>query len=192
MRRTALVIFAWIFTLVTVSAQMRYFSSSFEYPDITSTGVDYTDADVFYQTFYPGQRVDGWKVTQGSVDIVRHKQPTAAEGHQSLDLSGFEAGTIERVFPTKPGATYRLTFKFSGNPIGGFLSKMDVRWNGRTVNAFSYDTAPQTNSYQVNMHWQTKSVLLKAKKRLSKLEFRSLTQTQSGPALDQVEIKRIR
>ena len=53
----SLVLVALTFLAVTATAQPMLLSSSFEYPDITTTGVDYTDADVYYQTFQTGQHI---------------------------------------------------------------------------------------------------------------------------------------
>lgn len=180
------------FATATAMAQPVLFSSSFEFPDITATGVDYTEADLYYQTFQPGQQIGGWKIIDGTVDIVRHKQPTASRGHQSLDLSGVSPGAIQRTVLTKLGGEYELSFDFSGNGIGGALSVMEVRWDGRLVNTFYYDTAPQTNSYQVNMYWKRETLLLTARNRRTTLEFRSLTPGASGPALDRVRLERVR
>ena len=176
----------------SASAQPLLLSSSFEYPDITTTGVNYTDADIYYQTFETGQHIGGWRIIDGTVDIVRHKQPTASRGDQSLDLSGISPGAIQRTVSTRPGETYELSFDFSGNGIGGALSIMEVRWGGELMNTFYYDTAPQTNSYQVNMYWQRETLLLTATSRRTTLEFRSLTGGASGPALDRVRLERVR
>ena len=185
-------LFALVLMSATAHAQPLFFFNGFEHPNIVRTGVDYKEAAIYYQTFQTGSTIGPWKVSQGSVDIVRHKTATAAEGKQSLDLSGTEAGAIQRTFESRPGATYRLNFDFSGNPIGGALSVMEVRWNGQVAGTFKYDTAPQTNSYQVDMHWEKKKLTLKASERKSTLEFRSLTPGQSGPALDKIRLERVR
>lgn len=176
----------------SATAEPWSYSEGFETPNIRKTGVDYREAEVFYHTFFAGQNIGAWKVSDGTVDIVRHKRRTASEGHQSLDLNGISAGTIGRTFRTKPGATYRLTFDLSGNPIGGFLSLMEVRWNGKLMGTFRYDTAPQTNSYAADMRWKRETLVLAADSTQGTLEFRSLTQGMSGPALDGIRLEKVR
>src|SRR4051812_2336787 len=74
--------------------------------------------NVPYQVFSAGQDLGGrWIVESGTVEIVRDYWP-AAEGHQSIDLSGIfeEIGTIYQDIATAPGRTYKLRFAFAGNP----------------------------------------------------------------------------
>src|SRR5438045_54262 len=71
-----------------------------------------------YQVFGAWQDLGGgWIVESGTVEIVRDYWP-AAEGHQSIDLSGIfeEIGTIYQDIPTVAGKTYKVRFGFAGNP----------------------------------------------------------------------------
>src|SRR4051812_25351871 len=71
-----------------------------------------------YRVFYAGASLGGgWFVSDGTVEIVRDYWP-AAEGHQSIDLSGIfeEVGTIYQDVATVPGRTYKIKFAFAGNP----------------------------------------------------------------------------
>jgi hypothetical protein len=53
----------------------------------------------------------GWRITQGSVDIVSGWQPAPGQGSQSLHLLGSPGagGAIEQSFATEPGRLYTLT-----------------------------------------------------------------------------------
>src|SRR5690349_14656224 len=65
---------------------------------------------VNYQVVAAGQDLGGgWIVESGTVEIVRDYWP-AAEGHQSIDLSGIfeEIGTIYQDIPTVAGKTYKV------------------------------------------------------------------------------------
>jgi hypothetical protein len=98
-------------------------NGSFEEPILTAQ----TDP-VGWRNYAAGQSFPRWTVGKGSVDIVSdgYGQPPrfgleawpAAEGHQSVDLNGFEPGSIYQDIPTTKGAVYNLSFALSGNPIG--------------------------------------------------------------------------
>src|SRR4051812_3493564 len=89
-----------------------------------------------YQVFSAGQDLGGgWIVENGTEEIVRDYWP-AAEGHQSIDLSGIflEIGTIYQDIATTPGRTYRVRFAFAGNPEDpGTDKRMKVFWNDGEV-----------------------------------------------------------
>jgi hypothetical protein len=62
--------------------------------------------------------IPGWTVTRGSVDYIgaywQH-----ADGRRSVDLNGNEPGAIAQTRRTRPGRTYRVTFRLAGNCFGG-------------------------------------------------------------------------
>lgn len=66
----------------------------------------------------------GWTVDDGSVDItVNAPSPSglwgpAADGVNSLDINGWNAGTISQTVTTTPGATYLVSFFYSRNAAG--------------------------------------------------------------------------
>src|SRR5690349_20593009 len=71
-----------------------------------------------FVTFTSPATIGPWSVTSGSVDLV-NSYWQAADGVQSVDLSGTSAGTICQVFDTPQGGLVTVTFALSHNPDGG-------------------------------------------------------------------------
>jgi choice-of-anchor C domain-containing protein len=128
----------------------------------------------------------GWILESGSLDIVRTIW-TAAEGVQSLDLSGAGAGTIYQDLPTVAGKQYTLTFQMAGNFVTNpAVKSMEVFWNGTSLGIFTFDV---TGRSATNMGWVTHSLpALVATGATTRLKFVSLTNTAYGPALDDVHV----
>lgn len=75
-------------------------------------------------TWFAGQNMGGWLVTQGSVDLKRSGtgtgigqvgQGNAYDGEQFVDLNGEEVGGISQMFIIGNAGVYRLSFAMSGN-----------------------------------------------------------------------------
>jgi hypothetical protein len=62
----------------------------------------------------------GWTVDFGSVDVTTNASgwSPAAEGQDSLDINGWEAGQISQSFSDVAGATYTVSFDYSRNAAG--------------------------------------------------------------------------
>ena len=62
----------------------------------------------------------GWTIDFGNVDITTSASPwgPAADGSNSLDINGWEAGSISQTFNTILGATYTVSFDYSRNAAG--------------------------------------------------------------------------
>lgn len=79
----------------------------------------------------------GWKVSPtGNIDIVDATAPllginwgsqAAVNGSQILDLNGDTNGAISQTFPTVAGRSYRLSFSYTNNPLGGTNESALVR-----------------------------------------------------------------
>ncbi|AGP40476.1 hypothetical protein BE04_44280 [Sorangium cellulosum] len=72
--------------------------------------------------------IPGWTVSGGGGDWhdsslgPRAGEPTADDGFRTVDLNsavGQGAGAISQRIATTPGASYVLTFSYSGHPYGG-------------------------------------------------------------------------
>src|SRR3954469_18587085 len=141
-----------------------------------------------YQVFGAGQDLGGgWIVESGTVEIVRDYWP-AAEGHQSIDLSGIfeEIGTIYQDIATAPGRTYKLRFAFAGNPEDpGNDKRMKVFWNEGEVADLTFNTAGRSLQ---DMGWGYHSYTVTATGSTSRLRFKSLTVSFLGPVIDDVSI----
>jgi choice-of-anchor C domain-containing protein len=144
-----------------------------------------------YQVFSAGQDLGGgWIVSDGTVEIVRDYWP-AAEGHQSIDLSGIftEIGTIYQDIATVPGQTYTIRFAFAGNPEDpGNDKRMKVFWNDGEVADLTYNTAGRSLT---DMGWGYHSYKVTATGSTSRLKFQSLTFSFLGPVIDDVSIEEL-
>ncbi|MFO1457786.1 MAG: DUF642 domain-containing protein [Verrucomicrobiota bacterium] len=159
--------------------------SRFEEPNLSQgSGTYYGEALLWYRTLVTGDVLDGWLVSNGTVDLIRHEAGTSREGSQSLDLNGNNAGTIERRFATVPGKFYRLDFDFSGNPINGGTRILFVSVNGAVRDRFEWVTADIGNSYQVDMKWQRRTVAFEATSDSTLIELSSGAGGLSGPEVD--------
>ena len=73
-------------------------------------------------TFGPGFSLPlpGWTVNSGNVDVTTTGTVwgPAADGQNSLDINGWEAGTISQTFATVLGRTYTVSFDYSRNAAG--------------------------------------------------------------------------
>ncbi len=144
---------------------------------------------VNYQVFGAGQDLGGgWMVESGTVEIVRDYWP-AADGHQSIDLSGIfeEIGTIYQDIPTVAGKTYKVRFAFAGNPEDpGTDKRAKVFWNDGEVADLTYNTAGRSLS---DMGWEYHTYTVTATGATSRLRFKSLTVSFLGPVIDDVSIE---
>jgi choice-of-anchor C domain-containing protein len=130
-------------------------------------------------------QINGWVVGGNGIDYIGVLwQPS--EGSRSIDLSAYGAGTINTTLNTIPGTTYRLLFDMAGNPSGEPAEKsLDVYIDGDKRETFYFNTDGKTAE---NMGWQTNSLEFTATTSATRLAFVSLTNTASGPALDNVRI----
>jgi hypothetical protein len=71
---------------------------------------------------HPGNvALPGWTVEAGSVDLTATSSAwgPADRGAYSLDINGWEAGTISQTFNTVAGQSYDVTFAYTRNAAGG-------------------------------------------------------------------------
>ncbi len=109
-----------------------------------------------FQTFNASiSPVGGWTVTAGSIDLINGYWH-AADGNQSIDLSGNSRGTIEQSINTGPGL-YHLTFALSGNSDGPPTVKTVQVTFGSATAQFSF-TTPWPNGNNIpNIVWASES-----------------------------------
>jgi choice-of-anchor C domain-containing protein len=137
------------------------------------------------QTFAAGEHIRHWHVTSGSIDLLDRVWRNG-RGWQSIDLSGFDAGTIVQSVPTVAGQTYVLRFAMAGNPDGGSpIKQMRVRWGAAVVAEPQVDTTGRSDR---NMGWVYLSYEVTADAATTTLSFESLTDGMFGPALDDVTV----
>ena len=142
-----------------------------------------------YQVFFAGADIGGgWTVENGTVELVRDYW-TAAEGHQSVDLSGIfdQAGTIYQDIPTIPGQAYTLRFAFAGNPEDAGADKhMKVFWNDGELADLTFNTAGRSFT---DMGWTYYTYTVTATSSSSRVKFQSLTFNFLGPVIDDVSLR---
>ncbi len=158
-------------------------NGSFETPDVTSSTFD---------TYYPGQSFGGWTVDSGSVDFISEHYWQAADGRQSVDLSGYEAGAISQVLPTSPSQGYLLQFAMAGNPESspcsspGPIRRMEVWWGTTLLDTLEFDTTGHSNW---SMGWGYHQYRITATTAATRLVFKSLTPSCYGPVIDKVSVQ---
>ena len=130
--------------------------------------------------------ITAWVVETGSIDYISTYW-IASDGDRSLDMSGYEAGSIYQEFDTVAGASYEVLFDMAGN------FDQDGEKNLR-VTALSYTDdysfIVESTYTATNMNWTTNTFTFLADAAVTKLVFASLTDGGWGPALDNVRVNR--
>lgn len=139
-----------------------------------------------------GQMIGPWVVTPNNVNINGRGFYQAADGVQSVDLSGNSPGGVARNFATDafplPLYTYVIDYCLAGNPDGGPRVKTgQVLVNGTPVQSFSFDG---TGKSRANMGYLPQSVRFTSGGPSARVEFRSTTNTAYGPVIDKVTFKK--
>jgi choice-of-anchor C domain-containing protein len=140
-----------------------------------------------FSTYAAGQSIGPWTVTAGSVDLIGAGFWAAADGDQSVDLSGYSAGAVSQTFATTPGTTYTVNYSLAGNYAGGPTVKTGmVRLDGQDVQDFTFNV---TGKSAVDMGYSTEQFTFLATKPSSTLTFVSTTAGAYGPVLDNVRVQ---
>ena len=129
--------------------------------------------------------ITGWSIGGNGVDwIGSHWQ--ASNGNRSIDLSAMSAGSLSQSIATVVGRDYAVTFDLAGNPDGApFLKQLVVDVNAGQSSTFNFTTGATSRPA---MGWIGQSYRFTATSTTSVLTFTSLSNTPSGPALDNVAI----
>lgn len=153
---------------------------------VSNGGFEQPGAGSLYRAFLAGENIGGWIVESGSVEIVGTYW-NAAEGNQSLDLSGLWdwAGTIYQDIPTVPGQVYKIRFAFAGNPEDQAVKDAKVFWNDTELAKLTVDTAGRSFT---DMGWTYYDYEVTATGTSGRLKFQSLTLNFLGPVIDDVSI----
>ncbi|GAA1385889.1 hypothetical protein GCM10009639_08920 [Kitasatospora putterlickiae] len=134
-----------------------------------------------------GQAIGPWTVTAGSVDLIGAGFWQAAEGDQSLDLNGGNAGTVAQSFTTVPGTTYSVTYALAGNPGGGpALRTGRTLIDGQNFQDFSFDVTGKTRTA---MGYVGRQFTFVAQNTSTTLSFVSTVVGAYGPVIDNVQVK---
>ncbi|MBL1099663.1 choice-of-anchor C family protein [Streptomyces coffeae] len=163
---------------MAATAVSRFDDGSFETPVAPANS---------FQMVTAGGSIGPWQVTAGSVDHIGAGFWQAAEGDQSVDLSGQSGGTVAQTFTTVPGKRYTVTYSLAGNPASGPAVKTGkVLVDGQNFQDFTFDT---TGKSMTNMGYVTREVTFVATGASTTLAFASTTNTAAGPVLDDVQVR---
>jgi hypothetical protein len=109
-------------------------------------------------TYYAGGPValPGWSVSAGSVDLTSSASfwGPAYDGNYSLDINGWDAGTISQSFATVLGQLYTVSFAYGRNVAGAPDPALaTVSAGGTTFNVSAANDASFGSGH--NMLWKT-------------------------------------
>lgn len=138
-----------------------------------------------------GTMIGPWTVTPNNINLNGAGFYQAADGVQTVDLSGNSPGGVARAFDTVsipvPLYTYTVTYCLAGNPDGGPAVKTgEVLVNDTRVQEFSFDGTGRTRSA---MGYQLETFSFNSTGPNAKVEFRSTTNGFYGPVIDKVTFK---
>ncbi|WP_055555257.1 choice-of-anchor C family protein [Streptomyces sp. NBRC 110028] len=134
-----------------------------------------------------GGSIGPWKVTGGNVDLIGAGFWQAAEGDQSVDLNGGDAGRVSQTFTTVPGKRYTVTYSLAGNPAGGPAVRTGkVLVDGQNFQDFTFDVTGRTTA---NMGYVTHEVSFVATGATTTLAFASTVSGAYGPVIDDVSVR---
>ncbi|MEU6537972.1 choice-of-anchor C family protein [Streptomyces sp. NPDC047000] len=142
-----------------------------------------------FREFAAGQSFGPWRVLSGSVDLIGAGFWQAAQGAQSLDLNGNNAGAVSQTFATVPGKSYMVTYALAGNTDCAPVVKTGkVLIDGQDFQDFTFDT---TGKSRTNMGYVYRQVPFAAVGRSTTLAFASTTLGSAcGPVVDRVLVTR--
>jgi choice-of-anchor C domain-containing protein len=193
--KNLLLILALTLGLGLTSASAQLVNGSFEGSGLTGS----------YNPLLNGSNaIPGWIVGdlgaggQHGVDLITTYWK-ASDGNDSIDLSGWEAGSISQTFATVAGTTYRVTFDMSGNPDDGRgVYTLSAVATGNAPVSYNYDTtaAGNTSGMSGDMKWQTMTYEFTATGSSTTLTFSDITSpvvnnAYDGPALDNVTLTEV-
>ena len=172
------------------------FTDSFEV-DISAC----SSISLHYCDFVPSQTIGPWAVTAGSVDVLEQAAANPAysvvaqNGVKSLDLYGFNAGTISTTFATVASQVYQVTFFYSREPdrngVGSnspVPSSLSVVAAGGSAQTFSFSGT----STPANMLWTQGLYNFTATGTSTTLSFAALNGVNGGGAmLDNVSVSAV-
>jgi len=136
--------------------------------------------------------LSGW--TASNTDLVPSATWAPSEGSFSLDLNGFEAGSISQDIDTTPGNSYTVLFDLAGNPgIPQNVKKFEISAAGDSA-IYEFDTAGKSGATVTTMGWREESFTFTATDTTTTLLFKSLHNPGAHPdkaqgvALDDIRV----
>lgn len=179
---------------VRADGHIGLMNGDFEFPSLPP-GRTYYVSDDFPPEF-------GWKVAWGQVDLYHEHWQPASGGKQSLDLNGWDAGSVYQDFVFPQPGTWTITFALSANPdlhtyadgLGFGVKEMRVDFGTpgqmSLLGTYGVDSEPRRIW---DMQWIeiTTPEIVIADARTYRLQFSSLVSGAAGPALDNVQLQMV-
>jgi hypothetical protein len=128
----------------------------------------------------------GWTLNSGDVDVVRSfggQGWAANSGFQSLDLSGYTAGSIsQNVSGFTAGQQYVLTYFYNGTTVGDAKTALSFV-GGTSVLGPIIETVASADNI-----WRRRDVTFTALQSTVGVTFQSLNFSSTGMAIDDVSV----
>lgn len=141
-----------------------------------------------FTTVGTGGDLGAWTVDSGSIDHIGSYWQ-AADGVQSVDMSGNEDGKISQTVNTSAGQTYELSWWESGNNDGGSAIKhLSALIDNNQVALAAFDTTGTTKS---NMRWTKFTYDFVSVGGPTTVSFQGTEGNPYGAALDNVSLKAV-
>ena len=188
------------------------FSESFESPVVSTfpgtngnwlnygiTTPGQTGSSVSRGVSFTGDSGQTWTVDSGNIDLTNQNEWVAQQGVQSIDMNGFEPGSIFTSVSLSPGS-YELSFYLSKHSALSGDGTLEVEWDGASVGSSPYVVNWSTS--QNSMNWTQVVVELLVPKSGAptsshEIRFTSLTTTtaggfaSAGATIDSVSLKQV-
>lgn len=147
------------------------------------------DADGGIRFMAPADIPGGWRLIDGSADILRRAGATqfqVVDGAQAIDLNGGSRGTLRRTLDLSGPAVFRLSYWLSGNPTcGAGIQRATITLENVFVTSPTFSTVGRSVT---DMAWQYFEFSFAGLPDPVTLTFQSVTGTDCGPMIDDVRL----
>ena len=143
-------------------------------------------------TYYAGGPValPGWSVNAGSVDLTSSASfwGPAYDGNYSLDINGWDAGTISQSFATVLGQLYTVSFAYGRNVAGAPEPALaTVSAGGTTFNVSAANDGSFGSGH--NMLWKTGGFSFTGTGAPTTLTLAAVTSGNGGVFFDKLSVQ---
>ncbi|MBU6240025.1 MAG: DUF4347 domain-containing protein, partial [Planctomycetes bacterium] len=141
-----------------------------------------------YTTYWAGQALGGWNVTQGSIDLWNTTEVISPTGGRAIDLDGAGPGAISQTLTTVIGNTYAVRFLMSANATGAVTKALELSVGGN-ISVYSITTtSAHSISSVAGCEWYEQFYTFTATSTSTTIQFRSLNSSGASPALAEVVV----
>lgn len=139
------------------------------------------------------ETLPGWTIGAGSVDVTTTGSTwgPAYDGLNSVDLNGWDAGTLSQSFTTEIGKTYQISFAFSRNVAGAPDPATALVTAGTSSLQIVAPNDASRFGSAAAMKWELASFQFTATSTLSTLSFQATVPGNGGVFLDAVNVSAV-